>query len=175
MSSRLLSFVCQPSLISPFFVSGFGAEPGSGFTIHQVQHISIALLFFFGGGLGLVLESSLARNLLAAPVAILDGRGIRNVEKPPTWTGSFNPFPALVIGVVSRNAPPTSTASETGLTMFSSFPDWTRHELSSSDVPVPDPDSCSLGKPSGHVRIFPDRVSSRCSLFSLRLDASSLF
>ncbi|KAL7415515.1 hypothetical protein BDY24DRAFT_337910 [Mrakia frigida] len=77
----------------------FGALPGSSFTIHQVQHISIALMFFFGGGMGLLLESTLARKLLAAPVAIMDGRGFRSIEKPPTWSGSFNPFPALVIGV----------------------------------------------------------------------------
>lgn len=82
--------------------TGFGALPGSSFTIHQVQHISIALMFFFGGGMGLLLESTLARKLLAAPVAIMDGRGFRSIEKPPTWSGSFNPFPALVIGVVSR-------------------------------------------------------------------------
>jgi hypothetical protein len=86
-------------------VTGSGAEPGSPYTIHQVQHISIALMFFGGGLMGLALESTYARNLLVTSVASLDGRRLSKIDKPPTWSGSFNPFPALVIGLVSAMSP----------------------------------------------------------------------
>lgn len=90
--------LCPPSV----FLVGFGAEAGSPYTVHQVQHISIALMFFGGGLMGLALESSYARRLLVSSVVNLDGRRLSKIDKPPTWSGSFNPFPALVIGLVSR-------------------------------------------------------------------------
>lgn len=32
----------------------FGVEPGSPFSLHQVQHISIAVMFFFTGSAGML-------------------------------------------------------------------------------------------------------------------------
>lgn len=82
-----------------FCRAGLGAKTGAPLTIHEVQHISIALMFWFGGLLGILLEVSAARRILSAAVLRRDGRPLADVRKPPSWTGSFNPFPALVIGV----------------------------------------------------------------------------
>jgi hypothetical protein len=79
--------------------AGLGAKAGAPLTIHEVQHISIAILFWFGGLLGLLLELPAARRILSTAVLRLDGRPLADVPKPPSWTGCFNPFPALVIGI----------------------------------------------------------------------------
>lgn len=63
------------------------------------QHISIAVMFWFCGALGLLLELPVTKRFLSNTVLRLDGRRLSDVPKPPSWTGSFNPFPALVIGV----------------------------------------------------------------------------
>ena len=108
----LVTRLCQDSQTADQFClpfpTGFGAETGSPLTIHQVQHISIALMFFFGGAMGLALESKVARDLLSSTGVGRDRRRLRDIEKPPTWSGSFNPFPALVIGIVSAGLEPRS-------------------------------------------------------------------
>lgn len=84
------------------FPSGFGSTPGAAISVHEAEHISIALLFFALGGIGLLLELRSARAWLAHQVLAVNGhQEVGSVEKPPSWEGSFNPFPALVIGVVS--------------------------------------------------------------------------
>ena len=67
----------------------FGAEPGSPYTGKQIQHISIAVMFFFGGILGIALEL-----------------GSRKTKSPSLkerhlamYQGSLNPFTALCIGI----------------------------------------------------------------------------
>ncbi|KDQ16101.1 hypothetical protein BOTBODRAFT_31175 [Botryobasidium botryosum FD-172 SS1] len=77
----------------------FGAEPGSPYTTKQVQHISIAVMFWFAGLVGMGLESGLIRRLLSAPAVHADGRAREQIPQPASALGSFNPFPALVIGV----------------------------------------------------------------------------
>jgi hypothetical protein len=91
----------------------FGAAPGDPYTVKQVQHISIAVMFWFAGLMGLILETDAIRRLLALPVTLrhADLVGNRNVTSqqaddvvrshtaPPSYSFSFNPFPALVIGV----------------------------------------------------------------------------
>lgn len=67
--------------------------------VSSLQHISIAVMFWFCGALGLLLELPVAKRFLSNTVLRLDGRRLSDVPKPPSWTGSFNPFPALVIGV----------------------------------------------------------------------------
>lgn len=98
----------------------FGVAPGSPFTVKQVQHISIAVMFWFAGLMGLLIETRWIRDLVSFPVALYHPsaapassrrapRSGNNSEEedelvaaqtaPPSYSGSFNPFPALVIGV----------------------------------------------------------------------------
>ncbi|PWN37654.1 uncharacterized protein FA14DRAFT_107185, partial [Meira miltonrushii] len=93
----------------------FGAEAGDPYTVKQVQHISIAVMFWFAGLMGMILEWGSLKNLLAFPVSLkqasVSRRNQRSLETlsadevvtvnsaPPSYSFSFNPFPALVIGV----------------------------------------------------------------------------
>ncbi|PWN53358.1 hypothetical protein IE53DRAFT_300693, partial [Violaceomyces palustris] len=101
----------------------FGSKRGDPYTIKQIQHISIAVMFWFAGLIGMLLETAWIRNLVSLPVALnhpssLDISAIRSRRRgahptdaeeadelvqgqaqPPSYQGSFNPFPALVIGV----------------------------------------------------------------------------
>ncbi|KAG9124168.1 hypothetical protein FRC07_012593 [Ceratobasidium sp. 392] len=78
----------------------FGAEPGDPYTTKQIQHISIAVMFWFAGLVGMALESHTFRRLLANTSLITNPRARgQPVAEPPSYTGSFNPFPALVIGI----------------------------------------------------------------------------
>ncbi|KAG6890878.1 hypothetical protein C0995_000835 [Termitomyces sp. Mi166 len=80
----------------------FGAHAGDPFTTKQIQHIGIAAMFCFAGLIGMGIESKLIRKWLASS-AFTASRTERDpqesVEEPPSYTASFNPFPALVIGV----------------------------------------------------------------------------
>lgn len=98
----------------------FSAQPGDPYTVKQVQHISIAVMYWFAGALGVLLETRWVRNLLSVPVAlnhpsareassqrVRRGRNadaeqepiVAAQEAPPSYSGSFNPFPALCVGV----------------------------------------------------------------------------
>lgn len=77
---------------------------GSPFTTKQIQHISIAVMFWFAGLIGMGIESKRVRGWLAAPAAVhtpaTSGRpGSKGPVQPASYRASFNPFPALVIGV----------------------------------------------------------------------------
>ncbi|KAJ1310979.1 hypothetical protein OPQ81_009488 [Rhizoctonia solani] len=78
----------------------FGARPGDPYTTKQIQHISIAVMFWFAGLVGMGLESRTIRRLLSN-ASIIGNPRTRNhpITEPPSYTGSFNPFPAVVIGV----------------------------------------------------------------------------
>ncbi|KAG8929418.1 hypothetical protein FRC01_004355 [Tulasnella sp. 417] len=78
----------------------FGAEPGSPYTAKQIQHISIAVMYFFGGAIGIALELGWLT------------KGAKNKEVKKRWheergeemdvqpyRSSYNPFAALCIGV----------------------------------------------------------------------------
>ncbi|PFH52536.1 hypothetical protein AMATHDRAFT_74024 [Amanita thiersii Skay4041] len=79
----------------------FGAHAGDPFTTKQIQHISIAVMFWFAGLVGMGIESKRIRNWLAsstfAPSKPSDTHQV--VGEPASYSASFNPFPALVIGV----------------------------------------------------------------------------
>lgn len=80
----------------------FGAHPGDPYTNKQIQHISIAVMFWFAGLLGMGLESRRLRRWLAAlsntsPKASRNNGG--GAAELTGYGGGFNPFPALVIGV----------------------------------------------------------------------------
>ncbi|EPQ27560.1 uncharacterized protein PFL1_04698 [Pseudozyma flocculosa PF-1] len=104
-----------------------GAKPGDPWTIKQIQHTSIAGMFWFVGLLGLLLETGWVRRLLSLPIAYShtaaiplsevrrrgkggvrargEGAGddldslVDAQRQPASYSFSFNPFPALVIGV----------------------------------------------------------------------------
>ncbi|KAG7097119.1 hypothetical protein E1B28_004497 [Marasmius oreades] len=83
--------------ITNTWMERFGAEPGSPFTTKQIQHIGIAVMFWFAGLLGMALESKLVRRWLAmSPRPTAQDEA---TPEPPSYVASFNPFPALVIGV----------------------------------------------------------------------------
>ncbi|CAD6884460.1 unnamed protein product [Tilletia controversa] len=117
----------------------FGANAGDPYTVKQVQHISIAVMYWFAGMLGMLIEMGWTKRLLGLPVALahpsarvnhrsgaVDGRArlsarndgggseeplliddvneyaselVDRQRAPPSYSGSFNPFPALCIGV----------------------------------------------------------------------------
>lgn len=80
----------------------FGAHPGDPYTTKQVQHISIAVMFWFAGLVGMGIESKRVRRWLASSSTAALSKGERSQEavaEPPSYIASFNPFPALCIGV----------------------------------------------------------------------------
>ncbi|OCH90724.1 hypothetical protein OBBRIDRAFT_583455 [Obba rivulosa] len=88
--------------ITNTWMERFGAQPGDPYTTKQVQHISIAVMFWFAGLVGMGIESKTVRRWLASgstaavPAARLSQEA---VAEPPSYSASFNPFPALCIGV----------------------------------------------------------------------------
>ena len=57
-------------------------------------------MFWFAGLVGMGLESRRVRRWLAASAkAALGSARFTSVAEPPSYRSSFNPFPALVIGV----------------------------------------------------------------------------
>jgi len=87
--------------ITNTWMERFGAHPGDPYTTKQVQHISIAVMFWFAGLVGMGIESKRIRRWLAAgsTAAIGMTRGQEAVAEPPSYAASFNPFPALCIGI----------------------------------------------------------------------------
>jgi hypothetical protein len=82
----------------------FGAAPGSPFTTKQLQHISIAIMYWFAGLVGLCMESRRFRRWLSAfSTAAMTPRDrtAGAVAEPASYASSFNPFPALCIGMYS--------------------------------------------------------------------------
>ncbi|KAH9482823.1 putative membrane protein C3B8.06 [Psilocybe cubensis] len=80
----------------------FGAQPGDPFTTKQIQHISIAVMFCFAGLVGMGIESKRIRKWLASSafsLSSLSDAPQEAVVEPLSYIGSYNPFPALVIGV----------------------------------------------------------------------------
>jgi hypothetical protein len=56
-------------------------------------------MYWFVGIIGMALESGVFRSLLSAPALHADSRSPDSIAEPPSYRASFNPFPALVIGV----------------------------------------------------------------------------
>ncbi|KAF8680331.1 hypothetical protein RHS04_04105 [Rhizoctonia solani] len=78
----------------------FGAKPGAPYSTKEIQHISIAVMFWFAGLVGMALESRTIRRLLSNASIIGNPRARSHpLTEPPSYSGSFNPFPAIVIGV----------------------------------------------------------------------------
>ncbi|KAJ3929096.1 MAG: cytoplasmic protein [Lentinula lateritia] len=88
--------------ITNTWMERWGARPGDPFTTKQIQHIGIAVMFWFAGLLGMAIESKTVRQWLASStISALNPsqRDQEAVAEPPTYIASFNPFPALVVGV----------------------------------------------------------------------------
>ncbi|KAI0091893.1 hypothetical protein BDY19DRAFT_566400 [Irpex rosettiformis] len=88
--------------ITNTWMERFGAKPGDPFTTKQVQHISIAVMFWFAGLIGMGIESKRVRRWLASSAAAALPSATRSQEavaEPPSYIASFNPFPALCIGI----------------------------------------------------------------------------
>ncbi|KAI0796538.1 hypothetical protein C8Q75DRAFT_710925 [Abortiporus biennis] len=88
--------------ITNTWMERFGANPGDPYTTKQVQHISIAVMFWFAGLVGMGIESKRFRRWLAsgATAAIPpSSRSQEAIAEPPSYIASFNPFPALCIGI----------------------------------------------------------------------------
>ncbi|EIN10584.1 hypothetical protein PUNSTDRAFT_125363 [Punctularia strigosozonata HHB-11173 SS5] len=79
----------------------FGAHPGDPYTTKQIQHIGIAVMFWFAGLVGMGIESKTIRRWLASGSSIVSDELSpgQAIEEPASYRASFNPFPALVIGV----------------------------------------------------------------------------
>ncbi|KAG5340994.1 hypothetical protein C0989_012368 [Termitomyces sp. Mn162] len=99
----------------------FGAHPGDPYTTKQIQHIGIALE-------GMGIESKLLRKWLASS-AFTTSRTERgaeeSVEEPQSYSASFNPFPALAIGVTgaAMAAHAQTYLFQVGLTHFTWYDD----------------------------------------------------
>ncbi|GAA5874797.1 hypothetical protein JCM16303_002987 [Sporobolomyces ruberrimus] len=69
------------------------------YSVKDVQHISIAIMFWGAGGLGMLLESRTVRSWLASSAIMASSQDPSRIVEPASASFSFNPFPALVIGV----------------------------------------------------------------------------
>ncbi|KAJ7610487.1 cytoplasmic protein [Roridomyces roridus] len=83
--------------ITNTWMERIGSAPGSPYSTKTVQHIGIAVMFWFGGLLGMAIESKRLRRWFAAHA--LDTPDSESHLGSESHTVSFNPFPALVIGV----------------------------------------------------------------------------
>ncbi|KAF7964814.1 hypothetical protein HWV62_2749 [Athelia sp. TMB] len=111
------SFVIFTYGITNTWMERWGAHPGDPFTTKQLQHISIAVsamrsisfahinlaqvMFWFAGLIGMGVESKRVRKWLAASATPSQdvSQSAEAIAEPPSYAASFNPFPALVIGV----------------------------------------------------------------------------
>ncbi|TBU23495.1 hypothetical protein BD311DRAFT_673841 [Dichomitus squalens] len=88
--------------ITNTWMERFGAHKGDPYTTKQMQHISIAVMFWFAGLVGMGIESKRIRRWLAAGATAAipaERRSQEAVAEPPQYIASFNPFPALCIGI----------------------------------------------------------------------------
>ncbi|EKM59411.1 uncharacterized protein PHACADRAFT_249882 [Phanerochaete carnosa HHB-10118-sp] len=96
------SFVIFLYGITNTWMERFGAHPGDPFTTKEVQHISIAVMYWFAGLIGMAIESKRVRRWLASSATAALPKASRSQEavaEPPSYIASFNPFPALCIGI----------------------------------------------------------------------------
>lgn len=93
------SFVIFFYGITNTWLERLGAAPGEPYNVKTVQHISIAVMFWFAGLMGMLLESPSVRRFLSSTVSSRSGRPLSAIAPPQSYAFSFNPFPALVIGV----------------------------------------------------------------------------
>ncbi|KAJ7109563.1 cytoplasmic protein [Mycena crocata] len=81
--------------ITNTWMERFSALPGDPYTTKQIQHIGIAVMFWFAGLLGMAVESKSFRKWLAASSVKTSEPAAEHTK----YTLSLNPFPAIVFGV----------------------------------------------------------------------------
>ncbi|KAL8279428.1 hypothetical protein RQP46_008240 [Phenoliferia psychrophenolica] len=66
---------------------------------HVIQHTSVAILYWFAGALGMVMESRKVRHWLGQSAVSASPLHEADIVEPASASFSFNPFPALIIGL----------------------------------------------------------------------------
>ncbi|ORY89436.1 hypothetical protein BCR35DRAFT_300622 [Leucosporidium creatinivorum] len=92
------SFVCFFYGITNTWMERFGKHAGDPYSVKDVQHISIAVMFWFAGILGMLIESKRVRKWLSTPVVVASGLEESRISRPASYSSSFNPFPAIIVG-----------------------------------------------------------------------------
>ncbi|GAA5820022.1 hypothetical protein JCM11251_005450 [Rhodosporidiobolus azoricus] len=69
-------------------------------SVKDVQHTSIAILFWAAGALGMLLESRSVRAWLSTSAAQASGRSLDQIPPPASASASFNVLPATCIGLI---------------------------------------------------------------------------
>ncbi|KAF1928988.1 uncharacterized protein M421DRAFT_420218 [Didymella exigua CBS 183.55] len=75
---------------------------GDAWTSQDLEHVSISVLFFGGGLLGMIIESTKMRELLNSSVATSSYVEDDSWQEPRTYNFSMNPMPALVILLLGK-------------------------------------------------------------------------
>ncbi|KAH7401496.1 hypothetical protein BKA66DRAFT_405804 [Pyrenochaeta sp. MPI-SDFR-AT-0127] len=76
---------------------------GDEWTAQDLEHVSISVLFFGGGLLGMIVESKTMRQLLSSAVVPLQSRFDGGPwQEPRQWRISMNPLPALIIMLLGK-------------------------------------------------------------------------
>ncbi|ORY89437.1 hypothetical protein BCR35DRAFT_350424 [Leucosporidium creatinivorum] len=91
------SLLCFLYGVTQTWMERFGHQ-GAPYSVKDLQHISIDVMFWFAGLLGMLMESKKVRGWLANPVIFVSGLERSTISPPPSYSASFNPFPAIIIG-----------------------------------------------------------------------------
>ncbi|EUC39427.1 hypothetical protein COCCADRAFT_166 [Bipolaris zeicola 26-R-13] len=77
---------------------------GDAWTAQDLEHVSISIMFFGGGLLGMCIESSKMRDLLNSGVAASQAASVEHEawQQPRQYRFSMNPLPALIIMLLGK-------------------------------------------------------------------------
>ncbi|USP73230.1 hypothetical protein yc1106_00504 [Curvularia clavata] len=77
---------------------------GDAWTAQDLEHVSISVMFFGGGLLGMCIESSKMRDLLNSGVVASQAASVENEawQQPRQYRFSMNPMPALIIMLLGK-------------------------------------------------------------------------
>ncbi|KAF3053510.1 hypothetical protein E8E11_010977 [Didymella keratinophila] len=75
---------------------------GDAWTAQDLEHVSISVLFFGGGLLGMIIESTKMRELLNSSVVTSSHVDDDSWQQPRTYNFSMNPMPALIILLLGK-------------------------------------------------------------------------
>lgn len=75
---------------------------GDEWTAQDLEHVSISVLFFGGGLLGMIIESSKMRDLLNSAVTTSSHVANETWQPPRQYNFSMNPMPALIILLLGK-------------------------------------------------------------------------
>jgi hypothetical protein len=77
---------------------------GDAWTAQDLEHVSISVMFFGGGLLGMCIESTKVRELLNSGVVTSQATSLQNEnwQQPSQYRFSMNPLPALIIMLLGK-------------------------------------------------------------------------